>query len=300
MRQPKILNIYLYPPVLHLARAGKSGFLNRLSRLLTDRGWQINIRWSGDGPRAQAPDQPGFALYHMEPPTHDRALTFRLAYHYPFWRLERQAQRWRWPVTRTAFDPASVPRVQADDFAHRLHRRVLGDVTPSRGDHILVPLQGRLRQERSFQTASPITMLKRVAHSGRPTIATLHPKENYDTDDLDALTALSVRYPNLTIGGDSAQLLADCAFVVTQNSAVAFDGFILGKPAVLFAQSDFHHIALNVADLGAKDAIERAASHRPDFAGYLHWFLKQNSLDMMGKDADDRLLQAMRAGGWPV
>lgn len=300
MSQPRILNIYLYPPMLHMARAGKSGFLNRLMRLLMDRDWQVQIRWSGDRPRAQAADQPGYALYHMEQPTHDRALTFRLAYHYPFWRLERQAQRWRWPVARAAFDPALVPRRQADDFALRLRRRVLGDITPSRGDHILVPLQGRLRQTRSFQVASPIDMLEQAAQTGRPTIATLHPKETLDEQDDKALAALAARYPNLTIGGNSAQLLPDCAFVVTQNSAVAFDGFILGKPAVLFAQSDFHHIALKAADLGAERAIGQAMSHQPDFAGYLHWFLTCQSLDMMAPDADEHLLAAMRDGGWPV
>ena len=66
------------------------------------------------------------------------------------------------------------------------------------------------------------------------------------------------------------------------------------------AQVDFHHIALNVAELGTDRALADAPGHRPDFAGYLHWFLREQSMDMMAADADERLLAAMRRGGWPV
>lgn len=299
MSQPRILRIYLHPPVLHTARAGKLGFLNRMRDLLTARGWQVEIRWSGKQARAEAPSQPGYALYHMEKPTHDRALTFRLAYHYPFWRLEAVAERWRWPVARAEFRPAADPAT-ARDFADRLRGRVLPGPAPQRGDHVLIPLQGCIRQQRSFQTMSPIAMVEAVARTDRPCIATLHPKESYDPDDHAALAELARRYSNLTIGGDTPALLRGCAFVATQNSAVAFDGYLLGKPTVLFAQVDFHHIALNVVDLDVAEALARAPDHRPDFPGYLHWFLREQSLDMMAGDADDRMLAAMRRCGWPV
>ena len=296
----RLLSVYLYPPILHMARAGKLGFLNRIRALLEPRGWRIEILWSGTEPRAQAPSRPGFALYHMERPTHPQALTFRLAYHYPFWRLERQAERWRWPVALADFPKAEIDPGPARDFARRLRRRVLPGPDPTQGDHVLIPLQGRIRQQRSFQTMSPVQMVKAVARTGRPAIATLHPKESYDRADRAALDAIAARHKNLTIGGDTARLLRDCAFVATQNSAVGFDGYILGKPAVLFGQSDFHHIALNVADLGADGALTRAADHCPDFAAYLDWFLRRESLDMMAQDADARLMAAMKEGGWPV
>ena len=90
-----LLTVYLHPPVLQTAQAGKLGILNRIRALLETRGWQIRIERSGPDARAQAPDRPGHALFNMERPTHDRALTFRLAYHYPYWRLERVAERRR-------------------------------------------------------------------------------------------------------------------------------------------------------------------------------------------------------------
>lgn len=300
MSTPRHLNIYLHPPILQTVRAGKLGFINRLARILEDRGWQLEVHRSGGQARAQAPRRPGYALFNMEKPTHPQALTFRLAYHYPFWRLERLAERWRWPVARAHFDPSRLDLEAARNFAARLRNRVLPGPEPSQGDLVLIPLQGRIRQQRSFQTMSPVDMIEAVAQTGRRAVATLHPKEAYDHADHAALRNLSDRFPNLTIGGNSASLLRDCAFVATQNSAAAFDGYILGKPAVLFAQVDFHHIALNVAELGVDEALARASTHRPDFAAYLDWFLRQNSLNMMAEDADERLLAAMRAGGWPV
>ncbi|MFN4060613.1 MAG: hypothetical protein ACK4IA_07660 [Paracoccus hibiscisoli] len=295
-----LLTVYLHPPILHTARAGKLGLLNRIRSLLEPRGWRIDIRPSGDQARVLAPTLPGHALFNMERPTHDRALTFRLAYHYPYWRLERLAERWRWPIAQIPFDPARIEGDAAQTFARRLRARVLPGPDPVRGDHILIPLQGHIRRQRSFQSASPVQMIRAAARTGRPCIATLHPKEIYDDADRTALDRLARDHPNLTIGGDTAARLRDCAFVVTQNSGVGFDGLILGKPVVLFGLSDYHHVTLDAGRLGAECALAMAPDHAPPTAKFLDWFLRRTSLDMMAPDANDRLLAAMKKGGWPV
>lgn len=295
-----LLSVYLHAPILQTAQAGKLGLLNRIRALLEPRGWRIEIHRSGDAARARAPDRPGYALYNMERPTHDRALTFRLAYHYPYWRLERVAERWRWPIAQAAFDPDRIEAEAARRFARRLRARVLPGPEPVRGDHILIPLQGHLRRQRSFQSASPVQMIRAAARTGRPCIATLHPKEIHDDADRAALDRLVRDHPNLTIGGDTAARLRDCAFVVTQNSGVGFDGLILGKPVVLFGLSDYHHVTLDAATLGAERALAMAPDHAPPVERFLDWFLRRTSLDMMAPDADARLLAAMKKGGWPV
>ncbi len=300
MAKPTRLRVYLEPEMLASARAGGFNFLNRLKLAIESAGWAVEWRETGPAERLAAPTRGGYALFHMEPPTHARALTFRRAYHYPFWNIEPVAERWNFHVARQHFDPARIDPAMAADFATRLRRRVLPDARPQTGDHILVPLQGRIRQHRSFQSHSPVEMLRMSAETGRPVIATLHPRESYDAGDHAALTELAARHPNLTIGGDTPRLLESCAFVVTENSAVAFDGYLLGKPAVLFAQVDFHHIALNVADLGAEAALSRAPAHRPDFAAYLYWLLHMMAVDAMAPDAEAQILQAMRRGGWPL
>lgn len=294
------LRVYLNRDMLPAARAGRFPFMALLERTVRAQGWAVAFEPAGPAAHDNPPPDGDHALFHMKRPLHPRTLTFRRAYHYPFWRIEPVAERWRFAVARAAFDPGAVDAQAAAAFAARLRARVLPGPDPVRGDHILVPLQGHLRRARSFQTMSPVKMLDAVCRTGRPVIATLHPSERYDPRDLAALDTLAARHPRLTVGGDTMALLRSCAFVATQNSAVAFDGMILGKPAVLFAQVDFHHAALNVADLGAGPALAAAETAPGDVDRYLWWFLKQHSIDVPAAGAGARVLAAMRAGGWSV
>lgn len=300
MADHPILRVYLEQPMLKTARAGTFNFLNVLQSAVMGAGWHLEWHETGPKARERAPERNGYALFHAETPTHDRALTFRRAYHYPFWQIETAQQRWRFDVARSSFDPDQIDPELARNFTQRLRKRVLPGPAPRQTDHILVPLQGHVRRCRSFQTLSPIEMIKCVAATGRPVTATLHPNEVYDDQDHAALQALANRHANLRIGGDTMTLLRDCAFVATENSAVAFDGYLLGKPAVLFAQIDFHHIALNVADLDARIALKTAETHQPDFDRYLFWFLQQKAINATLPDAGQRILEAMRRGGWPI
>lgn len=300
MPPPPTLRVHLHGHMLRTARAGTFPAMAVLARAVQAQGWRVLFE-PASAQAQDGPPPPGdYALLHMKQPRHPRTLTLRRAYHYPFWRIEPVAQRWRFAVAEARFDAQAVDPEAAATFVRRLRARVLPGPAPVRGDHVLVPLQGHIRRTRSFQTMSPVRMLDAVCRTGRPVTATLHPSETYDAADRAALDALARRYPNLTIGGDTPALLRDCAFVATQNSAVAFDGMILGKPAVLFAQIDFHHIALNVADLGAWAALEAAAEARPDPVRYVYWFLKLQAIDAQAPDAGARMLAALRRGGWPL
>lgn len=292
---PPMLRICLDPPMLASARAGRFNFLTQVQQAAQGAGWRVE--WAPQDARAP---QDGFGMFHMKHPGDGRSLLFRRAYHYPFWHIETEEKRWRWPVALARFQPDSIAAQPARDFAARLRQRVLPGPPPRHDGPVLIALQGRVGQTRSFQTMSPLQMVETVARSGLPAVVTLHPREVYTPADRAALDRIAAAHPNLTIGGDSTRLLRDCRFVVTQNSAVAFDGYLLEKPAVLFGQVDFHHIALNVAEMGARDALAAAAGHRPDFARYLAWFLRDQSIDAMAPDAQDRIRAAMRRGGWPI
>ncbi|MGA0616435.1 hypothetical protein [Paracoccus sp. KR1-242] len=301
MTPPTTLRIYLEAPMLRSAREGSFNFLNVLKATVEGAGWQVEWCETGAEARRRAPDLDGYALFHAEAPTHDRALTFRRAYHYPFWQIERAQQRWRFDVARSEFASTQVDAGRAGQFVQRLRDRVLPGAPPRRGESILVPLQAELRRCRSFQTMSPVEMLDEVAATGRPVVATLHPKIPHDAADDAALQQVAARHPNLRIAtGTTMTLLRDCAFVATENSAVAFDGFLLGKPAVLFGQIDFHHIALNVADLGPNAALAAADSHAPEFDRYIYWFLQEKAINATLPDAGSRILAAMKRGGWSI
>lgn len=286
--------------MLRNARAGTFPAMAVLARAVEERGWRVLFEPASPQAQRAGPPPGDYALLHMKQPLHPRTLVLRRAYHYPFWRIETVAERWRFAVAQARFDPAGVDGAEAAAFAARLRQRVLPGPDPVRGQHILVPLQGHLRRTRSFQTMSPVEMLDLVCRRGRPVVATLHPSERHDPADQRALDRLARRHANLSMGGETMARLRDCAFVATQNSAVAFDGMILGKPAVLFAQIDFHHAALNVADMGAEAALAAAEQPRPDLDRYLWWFLRDQAIDAQAPDARARMLAAMRRGGWPV
>lgn len=286
------VSVHLDPPMLASAQGGGFNFLQRLRSAIENAGGRVE--WRGKDARAEA-----HSLWHMRAPAGSGGLIFRRTYHYPFWHIEREPERWRWPVARADFDAAAVPVEPAREFAGRLAARVLPGPPPTREGPVLVPLQGRIAQQRSFQTMSPLRMVEAVGRSGRPARVTLHPREVHPDDDRRALDRIIAAHPSLAMAESSDALLRDCAFIVTQNSAVAFDGLILGKTAVLFAQADFHHIALKVSEIGADAALARASRHWPPWPRYLHWFLGQ-AIDAMAPDGEAQVLAALRRGGWRI
>ena len=292
----KTLQIHLDDAMRTRAESGHFNFIDRIRAAVEGRGWRVEIL-----PETTAPPPPGhFALHHMTGPLHRRAKIFRRCYYYPYWHIEAVAQRWRWPVAQAKFRPDQIDGPEARRFIHQLRQRIMPGLSPDAPRHILIPLQGQLTEARSFQTMSPVDMIAATAGTGKRCIATLHPKESYSPEEIAALDLLARRFPNLTIGGDSRALLAGAEFVATQNSAVAMDAYLLARPVVLFAQSDFHHIALNVADMGAAEALDYAPAHKAEYAKYLYWLLHEQAIDAMAPYAGERILRAMKKGGWPL
>ncbi|SEO10660.1 hypothetical protein SAMN04490248_101370 [Salinihabitans flavidus] len=241
----------------------------------------------------------------MREPFPDRAVTIRRAYYYPFWQIERTAQRWNWDVARSAFDPNEVPRDDAQRFYRFWQNRLFGAApkATSREGFIYVPLQGRLADHRSFQSCSPFEMLEQVLERAgvRRVVATLHPNESYSKDDLDRLDSMARRHGSLSVSTAGMQdLLQRCDFVVTQNSSAAFAGYFFGKPSVLYARIDFHHIAASVEKLGTSGAFDAVEQMRPDYAAYLWWFLQHMSINAGRPDAEDRIAVRLGGFGWPV
>ncbi|WBU63815.1 hypothetical protein [Paracoccus aerodenitrificans] len=282
--------------MLSQAKAGRFNFANRIREAVEDCGWTVEFAAETD----RIPDRRSYALHHMSGPSHSRVLLFRRTYYYPFWHIEKDPQRWRWPVAQTIFEPDQTDQAEAKQFIHKLRQRIMPDLSPGTPEHVLIPLQERLTEMRSFQTMSPLDMVETVAATGRRCIVTLHPKGDYSGKEKRALDALIRRYDNLCIGSNSRALLPGTSFVATQNSSVAFDAYLLARPVVLFGQIDFHHIALKVSDLGADEALQRAPHHKAYYAKYLLWFLRDQAIDASAPSAGDRIIEAMRKGGWPI
>jgi len=305
MTQPRILRFYLHDELHQIASNGQHNFINKMASVVQQAGYRVEYRRDSPSEHAKSARRPGFAIFLMDNPTNERGLTIRKAYHYPFWSIERSPKRWEWPVALAKFPSGDVPRQEADKFFRFWQRRLFNNAPAkaTRDGLVYVPLQGRLLDHRSFQVCAPIDMLRAVLEhdTTRQVIATLHPSEYYSSEELAALGQIEQDQPRLSVQtGRMGALLKTCDYIVTQNSGVALNGFLFGKPSVLFGRVDFHHIAANVCDLGVDKAMQQGPDLTPDYAGYLHWFWQIMSINAGRDTAQDQIAAALKRGGWPL
>ncbi|SEQ86612.1 hypothetical protein SAMN04488092_11527 [Thalassovita taeanensis] len=303
MSDDRILRIFLEPSLKYRAEAGDHNFINKIADVARLSG--LAVEFCGNSLSERTTEHEGYSLYHMSDPTGPRSLTFRRAYHYPFWQIESGAKRWEWRSAKTPFDDEAVNPDEARRFYKFWQKRLFGDALGqiSHDGLVYVPLQGRLSERRSFQTCSPMEMLAAVLQHDpvRRVFATLHPNEVYSASELAGLDALCARFPRLSLQtGGMEEMLARCDYVVTQNSSAAFNGYFFGKPCILFARVDFHHIAANVFDLGRDEAFRAMSAPLPDFAAYLWWFWQEMSINAGRPEAEHKIHAALRRGGWPI
>lgn len=304
MMSGQTVTFYLDDSLRSSAEAGTHNFIAKLSRVLVAAGLTVAFRPNSAAARLASALRPGYAMFHMDQPNHPRALTMRRVYHYPFWQIEPTTERWDWHVARTPFDPDSVDPVEAQRFLAFWRKRLFPDAAqPGKAGFVYVPLQGRLTERRSFQSASPVEMLTATLRHdpARTVIAAFHPKENYSEPERRAIHDLAAAHPRLSLQtGGMDRLLPACDYVVTQNSSVAFNGLFFGKPIILFARSDFHHIAANVDALGEEQAFCLAQTMTPDHARYLWWFWQRMAINAGRPEAEDQIRAALRRAAWPV
>lgn len=296
-----VLHIYLHSPWREAAEAGEVNLFNRMQAALPD--WRLKFHPDTPAELLKAQRRGGYGLFHMQPPTAPQILCLRRADILPFWRIEATAERWRFDVATAAFEADSIPADEAEGFVRRWRPKLMGNGPSRREGYVLVPLQGRLSEQRGFQAASPLAMLETVLQRfpEKPVVATLHPREVYTPGELAALGDLERRFPRLKLlGAQTAELLLGCDAIITQNSSVALHGYFAGKPAVLFAESDFHHIAGSVPRDGLDAAFAALDAPPPDFARYLCWFFRRQAINGGAPDCEDQILARLRRHGWPV
>ncbi|WP_090208640.1 capsular polysaccharide export protein, LipB/KpsS family [Yoonia litorea] len=305
MRASDTVTFYLHPKLRRQAENGNHNFISKIAEVLGAAGMSIAFDGDDAAARLRAMARPGRGLYLMQDPVNSRGLVFRKTYLYPFWHIEKEAARWEWPVAKSAFDPNEIDPRKASNFYRFWRNRLFDDAARDarRDGFVFVPLQGKLLERRSFQQCSPIDMLQAVLshETKRQVVATLHPNETYSAAEEEALRSLFETHDRFFLQpGGSARYLQNCDYVVTQNSSVGFIGLFYGKPLVLFAKTDFHHIALNVAEFGAEEAISRAPSHAPDCPSYLYWFLQEQAINAGRPEAKEKIKKVLRGHGWPV
>tara|TARA_R110002096_G_scaffold52222_19_gene136271 strand:- start:2969 stop:3868 length:900 start_codon:yes stop_codon:yes gene_type:complete len=296
------LHLYLPHPMRENAAKGEINIINRIGIAVAQSGYGMQFHGDSVDERMQAIGDDDLHLFYMQEPYGQNVLNLRRAYTYPFWQIEATNERWNFDVAKAAFDPSEIDMEQARPFFRRWRKRLLGDAPRSEDGYVFMPLQGRLRVHRSFQSMSPEAMIQMtLAMEPRHGIlATLHPNEAYDDEDFAMLETFSARHPRFkVIEGNARDLVLNCKYVATQNSSVAMHGYFAKKPAVLFADIDFHHIAGAVGRLGLEKAFAMTEENIP-FVAYLYWFFKNHCINGGAPEAEAQILARMRAHNWPV
>ncbi|CUH65014.1 hypothetical protein TG4357_01631 [Thalassovita gelatinovora] len=305
MSSEKHLDFYLEPDLLRSAQAGQHNFIGKIVEVAEQAGFTTGFHGNSLQDRSAIRDRPGFSMLHMDEPEGPRSLTFRRVYHYPFWQIEPTTKRWDWRVAQKRFNAKKVDPKEAHRFYTFWRKRlfVKAAENPTQEGFVYVPLQGRLTERRSFQTCSPLEMLvSTLQHDpSRRIIATLHPNESYSASEMSKLNTLTTRFPRLTVQkADMVDMLGRCDYVVTQNSSAAFNGYFFGKPCVLFARVDFHHIAADVYTEGLDRAFATVQGELPDFERYVWWFWQEMSINAGRPEAKNKIRQALRRNGWAL
>ena len=296
----------MHRELLAQAREGSHRFLRLIDEAVSGQGWEVSYHRDSAEERLKSAKRNGKTLFHMDDPYHDNALTYRLVYYMPFWQIEKSAKRWEWDVAQAQFDPSEIDKAEARQFhrfwSQRLFGEAVADVTKE--GFVYVPLQGRLLDHRSFQAMSPAEMVLTTVEQepDLPIVLTFHPKETYTADEMTTLDEeICAAYPRVVIGEqDWLTYLAECDYLVTQNSSAALAAMFFRKPSVLFGQIDFHHICGNVYDVGVEEAFRQVKAGGQKFKAYLKWFLQDNTINAGKDDVHQQILDRMRRHDWDI
>ncbi len=287
-----VLHFYLPPWQFDAAKRAGTIFAHVVAAVQA-AGWQVRLR-DQDGPAASG----GYHLLLNRPVTRPNTLVLRKCIFDPFYRIEATNDRWDWQVAKSEF----ATDKGGEWFRNYWQGVLFQGQTIDKGGYVFAPLQGRLLQQRHFQSASPIQMIETAlqADQTRPIKASLHPRENYSAQEMDALADLQHRHDGrFELAQGSMALLAGCDYVVTQNSSLAVVGMFAQKPPILFAEIDFHHLAGSVPHIGVARAYNRLNRPRK-WGAYLHWYFKENAISAHDANAHDAIAARLRALGWPI
>ena len=208
------------------------------------------------------------------------------------------------------YDPAAVDGGRAAAYLATLQQRFLMPrhsrykqeraVRAIPKGALAVFLQGPAPQRNGQAYCSFEVMLEAVCAGadGRPVVVKPHPLK----PELGAEIIAKVRakgFDPIATDANVHDILAACSATVSINSATALEGYLHGKPAVLFGKSDYAALVqtAQTADAFAA-ALARALADPPDYARALYWYFGLNCLDITADSFDARLFAIFAEAGF--
>ncbi len=232
------------------------------------------------------------------------ALNATIAYIPPFWHLDRQGVLCNSTIAASKYSPETVPFDAANGFFRGLRKRLVNnrhsrydqsaEIEEIPKDCIAVFLQGGLPEKQGNAYCSTEDMLRTVHRfsDGRTVVVKAHPISNQIKD---AKVLSDLMHEGMEFYPTSANvhdILASCSVTVSFNSAVAMEGFLHRKPAILFGESDFHHYTETVkAPEEFPIALSKALQKQGGYAQYVYWYFAKQCLSLHDSDLDRKLLE---------
>ncbi|MFT4013529.1 MAG: hypothetical protein QM682_09015 [Paracoccus sp. (in: a-proteobacteria)] len=239
-------------------------------------------------------------------------LNATLAYIAPYWHVDPQGVLANSSIGARDFDQRRIAIAGAMTFFRQMNARLVvprrsrygqsPEVEDIPSDAIAVFLQGTFPHRRGAAICSTVEMLRAVARGagGRPVLVKPHPHPEARRSDVrDILTAQEEGCALIPTNANIHDILARCVATVSFNSAVALEGFLHRKPAILFGSSDFHHWSDPVADPAEfPQVLARALTRRSGYAQFLHWYFNMNCVNIDAPGFADRILGIFAAMGF--
>lgn len=235
-----------------------------------------------------------------------------LAYLVGFWHLDPEGIQARSSARLAHFDPTTVDKAKAMRFLRRLQRQFLGPrlsrfhqprkvATDLPRGAIAVFLQGEsaYRIGNCSLPAHEMILAACRAADGRPVIVKPHPQvQEHGAEAIEIARQMGAEVTVST--ANVHDVLRAAAVTVSVNSAVALEGLMHRRPAILFGDSDFE--SLTVRARGTDDlprALAAALEPRWPYAKMLCWYFSQHALELAAPDFDARCFATFASVGFP-
>ncbi len=305
--------LHSYQQTTHLA------LFRRIATEYGDRGATIRVVDRRERPFEGGPDA---ARHYADGNLHiidmgrvraPGVLNAAISYIPPFWHLDPVGVQAESRIGALPYDAAAVAYPPAAQFFQmmrarlvepRLSRRTqIETMTAFPPGALSVFLQGPQPHDRGLTFCSTADMLRAVVAGaqGRPVLVKPHPLAlDHDAEVIDMLIAEG--HPIRATVANVHDMIAASVATVSFNSAVALEGFLHRKPAILFGPSDFHHFCETVRDPATfPQALARTLA-RPTggYAKYLYWYFEQNCLNLHAPTIAGRVARIFAEAGFPL
>lgn len=239
-------------------------------------------------------------------------LNTALAYLQGFWHLDPEGIQAESSAGRAVFDPAMLEQAAAQRFLRRLRRRFVAPRLsrfhqprdPAQDlpeGAVALFLQGRSAYHNGRCALPMERMILAVAagSAGRPVLVKPHPQAL--EEGRAAIAAAVAQGARLQLTEANVHdVLAAASVTVSVNSAVAMEGFLHRKPAILFGRSDFPSLVVRARDeADFPQALAAALGRGWPFARMLHWYYSHYALELAAPDFETRAFAAFERVGFP-